>query len=80
MASRLLTRNMLVDASIKVDGTGRRHITYIERANRRATCTTLIPNREAWSQPEIINIDPGVVTGSESAAMLLDANDNLYVV
>jgi len=72
------------DATIKVDSTGRRHITYIEWAQLEGDLYyTYSDDGEAWSQPEKINIDPGVVTGNdgnESAAMLLDQNDNLYVV
>jgi len=72
------------DATIKVDSTGRRHITYIEWAQLEGDIYyTFSDDGEAWAQPEKLNIDPGVVTGNdgnESAAMLLDQNDNLYVI
>jgi hypothetical protein len=72
------------DAAIKVDSTGRRHITYIEWAQLEGDLYyTYSDDGQAWSQPEKINIDPGVISGSdgnESAAMLLDPNDNLYVI
>ena len=72
------------DAAIQVDSTGRRHLTYIEWAPLEGDLYyTYSDDGEAWSQPEKLNTDPGVVTGNdgnESAAMLLDTNDNLYVV
>jgi hypothetical protein len=72
------------DSTIKVDSTGRRHITYIEWAPLEGDLYyTYSDDGQAWSQPFKLNVDPGVITGtvgSESAAMLLDPNDNLYVV
>ena len=72
------------DATIKVDNRGRRHITYIEWAQLEGDIYyTYSDDGEAWSQPLKLNADPGVVTGtvgSESAAMLVDPNDNLYVI
>jgi hypothetical protein len=71
------------DSTIKVDSSGRRHVTYIEWAKLEGDLYyTYSDDGEAWSQPIKLNLDPGVVTGSvgsESAAMLLDINDNLYV-
>ncbi len=72
------------DAAITVDEAGRRHVTYIEWATLEGDLYyTYSDDGQAWSQPEVINTEPGVVTGSdgnESAAMLLDMNGNLYVV
>ena len=72
------------DATIKVDSRGRRHITYIKWAQLEGDIYhSSSDDGEAWTQPKKLNIDPGVVTGtvgSESAAMLLDPNDNLYVI
>ena len=70
-------------SAIKVDSTGRRHITYLEWAKLEGDLYyTYSDDGEAWSQPIKLNLDPGVITGTaggESAAMLLDSNDNLYI-
>jgi hypothetical protein len=71
------------DATIKVDTTGRRHITYIKWAQLEGDLYyTYSDDGQAWSLPEKLNTEPGVITGttgSESAAMLLDQNNNLFV-
>lgn len=71
-------------AAIVVDETGRRHVTYVKWAPLEGDLYyTYSDDGQAWSQPEILNTEPGVVTGNdgnESAAMLLDSNSNLYVI
>ena len=71
-------------STIKVDSTGRRHVTYIEWAKLEGDLYyTYSDDGLNWSSPYKLNVFPGVqtgMTGNESAAMLLDSNNNLYVV
>lgn len=71
-------------ASVKVDHTGRRHVTYIQWAPLEGDLYyTYSDDGEAWALPVRLNTDPGVqtgTTGNESASMLLDPSGNLYVI
>lgn len=71
-------------ATIKVDSTGRRHVTYKQWAPLEGDLYyTYSDDGEAWSLPFRLNQLSGVQTGqtgNESASMILDQYDNLYVV
>lgn len=71
-------------ATIKVDSTGRRHVTYKQWAPLEGDLYyTYSDDGEAWSLPLKLNHLSGVQTGqtgNESASMILDQYDNLYVV
>ncbi len=72
------------DAAIVVDSRGRRHVTYKRWAPLEGDlCYSYSDDGVAWSMPFQLNDEPGVQTGStgnESAAMVIDSSDNLYVI
>jgi hypothetical protein len=72
------------DASLAVDSQQRRHVTFIRDAALEGDLYYVFSDDgEAWSQPFKLNLSPGVqtgTTGSESACLVIDRWDNVYVV